>query len=165
MKVFFLQLFLTACKTTYKPGAIFELMFQCWTLYEKCSETESGVENKLLINMNFLKKVFLILVAQFSIEHPGVLVTVICGTEFTNYLALIVVLLMSGGSQLLLPTISAAQRTWIKVFIWCQLLILGDGWSYTTDHVHSQELNIPVPGPLSTESCEIQLLAIFFSDA
>lgn len=32
-------------------------MFQCWTLYEKCSEVESGVENKFpLINMNFLKK-------------------------------------------------------------------------------------------------------------
>lgn len=74
------------------------------------NEMESGVENKFpLINVNFYKKkVFLILVAQFSIEHPGVLTTVTCGTKFTNYLALITVLLISGGSELLFPTISAA---------------------------------------------------------
>lgn len=48
-----------------------ELTFLCSTQYEKCSVMESGTENELLlINMNFLKKVFLILAAQFSIEDP-----------------------------------------------------------------------------------------------
>ena len=64
-----------------------------------------------LVNINFLKKIFLILVAQFSIEHPGFLATGICGTEYTNYLALITMLLISGASQLLLVTTSPAQRT------------------------------------------------------
>lgn len=33
---------------TRTPGAVFELLFKCWILHEKCSMMESGAENKFL---------------------------------------------------------------------------------------------------------------------
>lgn len=83
---------------TYTPGAIFELLFQCWTLHEKCSVMESGAVNKFLLLD--IKKVLSILMGQFSIEHPGCLITGICWTGFMSYLALITVLIISGGNLL-----------------------------------------------------------------
>lgn len=80
---------------------VFELTFQC------CFKVKSGAENNFL-HMNSLEKVFLICTTQFSIEHPDVHVTVIHGTKLLNYLAWITGLLISGGRQLLLTSISAA---------------------------------------------------------
>lgn len=83
---------------TYTLGAVFELLFHCWTLHEKCSVMESGTVNKFLLLDT--KRYSQFSMGQFSIEHPSFLVAGICWTEFMSYLTLITVLIISGGSLL-----------------------------------------------------------------
>lgn len=78
---------------------------------------ESGAGNKFLLLD--IEKVFSILLGQFSWEHPGFLITGICGTEFINCLALITVLIISGGSLLHIEpgsrSLFGCSMSWMKV--------------------------------------------------
>lgn len=87
---------------TYTPGAIFELLFQCWTLHEKCFVMESGAVNKFLlldIKNSIINSHGTVFHWTSRLSYNS-LITGICWTEFMSYLGLITVLIISGGSLL-----------------------------------------------------------------